>query len=366
MCEEYLDIISMYIDGKLNEKEKEDLLAHLATCSGCTNYYNMLLEIKDDFATLDAVEIPDNFHETMMLKVKEEIKNSRKQKKWKINFNIPAYAASFIVSLLVLFPVFNIINTQIQKGKNIEQQNYNTVSSINNDTPEMQPKVSKAAPRQSLMLASPAPYKYTGSTQMRSATIEMNINNTQDFVQYLQSMYKISNMNFQNNKNSFASLTINTTADAFQETYDSIIETYTTNHHNLNVTDYSQDVQDLETRIDVNMQTLQKYMALLDKAKTNKDILTIENYVYSLENTMQSDIMEFNDLISQLENPTIQLSIYQNTNEQNFYNGFTSSINLVTNLLGTFYYTLVFLSIPLLIVLAVILCIIVIKNRRKL
>ena len=73
-CEKYMDAISAYIDGELDEIEKAELKAHLEACGNCRSYLEAIKAISD----VDAEEEP--VPDMLRIKVMDRIHKQKKQR----------------------------------------------------------------------------------------------------------------------------------------------------------------------------------------------------------------------------------------------------------------------------------------------
>lgn len=101
-CEKLLEMISPYLDGELQEEEKEEFLAHLEQCPQCKKEVEELEQLLHDFSEIPEVELPDGFHEELMAKIKDSVVvpisiQKKKNTPWR---KIIAVAAVFAIVVL--------------------------------------------------------------------------------------------------------------------------------------------------------------------------------------------------------------------------------------------------------------------------
>lgn len=102
-CKEYAQSISEYLDGALNEKEQQRLLAHIESCEGCRAYLGELAAMQDALAKLPEVELPEGFHKGVMEKVRTK-KRAKKAALWKRYAAVAACAAIVFAGAVRLMP----------------------------------------------------------------------------------------------------------------------------------------------------------------------------------------------------------------------------------------------------------------------
>lgn len=94
-CEKYDRMIDDYIDGLLNDKDREKLEAHLSTCEECRRSLRFAAALRE-MIRISAENQPDDMHQKIMESVKKEQKiNSRKKL-----IRLGAIAAAFAVICL--------------------------------------------------------------------------------------------------------------------------------------------------------------------------------------------------------------------------------------------------------------------------
>ena len=93
-CEQFLDLMSLYLDNELDKQTKSEFEQHLSQCKDCENELKNLEKIISSLNDIPLEELPDGFHEKVMDKViAEKTKPSSK-------FNYKHYigfAAAFAV-----------------------------------------------------------------------------------------------------------------------------------------------------------------------------------------------------------------------------------------------------------------------------
>ena len=100
MCHKYEELMSLYIDELLTMEEKQELEQHIANCSNCAEKLKKLEMIVQRVQSEPQLELPENFHNEFMLRLKRE---TQKSKRNVINYRAYAGAvAGFILTLLCL------------------------------------------------------------------------------------------------------------------------------------------------------------------------------------------------------------------------------------------------------------------------
>lgn len=74
LCDEMIELISLYIDNVIDDNQKRKVEKHILECAQCNNYFIMINKIKNELNQLEDVELPQNFHNDAMQKLKNELK----------------------------------------------------------------------------------------------------------------------------------------------------------------------------------------------------------------------------------------------------------------------------------------------------
>ncbi|MCG8538929.1 MAG: DUF4349 domain-containing protein [Clostridia bacterium] len=114
-CENFREIISLYIDNELNQEETIEIEKHLQVCEKCSREYEDLLTVKKLLSETPQVELPENFkielHKKLVetapqidnnIKIIDFYKKPKKKFNWKMYSSIAAVFLLMIVSVAVL------------------------------------------------------------------------------------------------------------------------------------------------------------------------------------------------------------------------------------------------------------------------
>lgn len=71
-CEDYLELLSPYLDQQLTAQEAEGLETHLKTCKHCREELEILEAIGTSLNSLEDKEVPEGFHAELMGKIYAE------------------------------------------------------------------------------------------------------------------------------------------------------------------------------------------------------------------------------------------------------------------------------------------------------
>ncbi|MBN2899595.1 MAG: DUF4349 domain-containing protein [Clostridia bacterium] len=70
-CERYEELIHLYVDHRLNKKETDELLSHMATCKHCQETYEEISALKELLGGMQMKELPKGFKEDLRMKLVE-------------------------------------------------------------------------------------------------------------------------------------------------------------------------------------------------------------------------------------------------------------------------------------------------------
>jgi hypothetical protein len=103
-CTNILNLIPLYIDNMLSDEENDIVCEHIKECASCRGEYEFLKSIMAGAESLPEIEVPKDFHETLMNKVRAEAKGQKlhrhKFSGWRSFAGIAAAAAVVAVSIV--------------------------------------------------------------------------------------------------------------------------------------------------------------------------------------------------------------------------------------------------------------------------
>lgn len=103
-CTNIVNLIPLYIDNMLSEEENDIVCEHIANCESCRNEYAFLKSIMAGTNNLPEIEVPNDFHENLMAKIRAEQKGKAVHKRrflgWRSFAGIAAAAAVVAVSVV--------------------------------------------------------------------------------------------------------------------------------------------------------------------------------------------------------------------------------------------------------------------------
>ncbi|MCP2520916.1 zf-HC2 domain-containing protein [SCandidatus Aminicenantes bacterium Aminicenantia_JdfR_composite] len=111
-CEEFEEILSLYIEGEISGKIKTNLEKHLQECSNCKSFLTSMLDIKKTLSNFPELEVSNNLIENILRKTKP-----KKGISLIIPYLEPALAtlAALIIIISLLIPHSQKIYLAIEK-----------------------------------------------------------------------------------------------------------------------------------------------------------------------------------------------------------------------------------------------------------
>lgn len=104
-CVEFINNISLYIDGYMNEEEKKKFELHISECNSCRQEYEFMLNIIKEVKEQKQVELPDNYRFELRRKLKEVAKEEKREKK--VNWRVLSSVAAGLVIMLISFSMLS-------------------------------------------------------------------------------------------------------------------------------------------------------------------------------------------------------------------------------------------------------------------
>lgn len=113
-CNEVKELFSAYIDNEIDEKDRKDLEEHVEACMDCKDELEYLKKIVSAVGSLEEVELPGDFKETLHEKlVNHKHKVENKNKLLFINNRYFKAFSSVAAVILVVFMARGLINTSL-------------------------------------------------------------------------------------------------------------------------------------------------------------------------------------------------------------------------------------------------------------
>jgi len=133
-CNKAQEWIHLHIDRNLDSSNEALLMAHLEVCDACNKDYEILMSIHQVLHSTDEVDLPSDFHESLMNKIEKSPKKRRN-----ILFIKQLNVAAVIVFVLV-FSLIGINNLNQNKGtgddENLEEML--SMSAISEESSEIE------------------------------------------------------------------------------------------------------------------------------------------------------------------------------------------------------------------------------------
>ena len=106
-CQKITEYIDLYLDGMLDEDEKNQFLRHIDSCAACRKEYEDFLKIKDALGSLEEKQPPERLAKTAIRKAKRRV------------FPVAAYASAAVAAAVALVI---ILSSQAMQGTVVAEQ----------------------------------------------------------------------------------------------------------------------------------------------------------------------------------------------------------------------------------------------------
>jgi len=110
-CDEIRELLSLYIDNKLEEEQMIEIERHLLVCDACKKEFEGIVLVINAMKNLPEVEIPAQFDSGLREELKKAAESSRKTDKKNKRIRYSSIAAIFLIGIFS-FAMYNSINTE--------------------------------------------------------------------------------------------------------------------------------------------------------------------------------------------------------------------------------------------------------------
>lgn len=118
-CAQIKKIISIYIDGQLDNKQKEFLNAHLKACPNCQKIYDEYIKTWQSLEKFSSIDAPSNFNTLFWEKVKQQEKEPLSTRPV---FVFPAFSRRLAYTLASIVIIISLTFTfQIRQEKELNK-----------------------------------------------------------------------------------------------------------------------------------------------------------------------------------------------------------------------------------------------------
>lgn len=383
-CHKYQELISLYLDNMLSEKEKEEFEKHMESCEECRLELLGLKALLSELNSLPELDLPDGFHQRAMAKLKEK---GAKKPAFSFSFRnfagfVPA-AASMVICFVALTWALSSFN--LSSGNDAGFSYYLEGATASNDVNEKN-AASEAMPQlNTLAETMPEPAsgrmeKTAGLTEESStkeseapapllsaprqgAAMKMqdNVSDMKEaYTLVSNSVIKTSSINIKSedisNVETFVNALPVTAESSYMNQYElhytlrvsaldynyvvlSLKELGEVERINENNEDVTGRLNDDITLLNVKQGEKERLKNMFEKAGTVSDMLKIEEQVINVEARTEEISTSIAQIAGQSERPTIYLTVYQEDNTPAYsdisfgdklQSAFVSSVNITS------------------------------------
>src|SRR5665648_1265667 len=98
-CEEIRELLSLYIDNKLEEEQMIEIERHLLVCDACKKEFEEIVLVINAMKNLTEVEIPAQFDSGLREELKKAAESIRKSDKRNKRIRYSSIAAIFLIGI---------------------------------------------------------------------------------------------------------------------------------------------------------------------------------------------------------------------------------------------------------------------------
>lgn len=381
-CEDFRELISLYIDDELDEANKNELIKHLENCPLCRKEYEELKALKEMLGKIGDEELPENFHNELMAKIKPAKEKTKKKKfVWS---RYSSLAASICAVLLVGGALVGMdaagMKASSADAASPEMFSTNSVmmdmSADQNGSAELEDIVFESeSAAEEYKLSSATVALSEGDSLARNAQSELKIiktgnlditvKNYDESVEHIKneietrggyvesfSSYVYSNRWVNGEQISLreGNLTLKVPSDQYEETFETLKTYGEVVNENESSKDVTESYVDTESRMLVKKTEEERLVELLAKAENVEDIISIEGRLSEVRGEIESYEARLKDWDRNVSYSIISLFITENPDEavepvspdlgtrikKSFVRGINSFIWTIEDLIVTF------------------------------
>jgi len=331
--EEIKDLLPLYIDNGLTEKEAEIIKNHLLQCPECQKELEEYQENYSFLASLEKEEVPSGFSESILRKVSEDMKDENKdisllarfKKFFKIPVKIPAgvigLAAVVLLIIITGLPGTllkdNSLNNDFLKSNEIQFLGYEQQKSAAAPEETRMKSMSMDSAAGQTPLLNTVEFEQKLIKRANLVIETSNIDNIDTDITNLIESYNgyISNSRnwLNNNKQKFFWFELRLPVDNFSQ----ILEVLSAKEYgqlisrNINTQDVTEEYLDINIRLENLLAQEERYRQLLDRAAEVEEILEIEKELNRVRTEIERLQGRKNYLDNQISYSTITVEFRQ-------------------------------------------------------
>lgn len=356
-CEKIQEFISLYVDGELEQDKICELENHIESCESCKNEFNQILDIVDSLKSLPQLELPDDFHNELMDKIKAntdaksiEIKKPKfkifANKKWKMVSALAAACCAFIIFSTVLNN-FNDLNTNTAPSlPRAASQNYNSSSYTQSETGSNEMVAEGEQISEDIAEKNAASEQLRGYEEqneskkiIKRAEISLEVDNFENTINSLKQLTEdlggyIENTNsyitYNNNNNQLKAGNI--TLRVPSEQYDFVLDSTKNLGNVISTNEYGEDITsryiDTESILKTKRLEEQRLLAIMEQTNTVEDLILVEQRLSDVRGEIETYTARINNWDRLVDFCTITVNIEQiNKNSDLSTSNFTFQIH---------------------------------------
>lgn len=333
-CEQFSILLDRYLEGSLNQQEREAFEAHAQTCADC----QLLLQIRRDCQGLDdGGEVPASFSSSWRQAIHQQEDYNMQQmpepkKREKSPMNIRRWLAIAASLVLVIGGTWLVGQNAPRSRQTATKQSadYNTTayggtgvdSYMRSADSQSAPAAMSVQADYAMEEAAPVPQAQNAPTQPQKIirTVSLNLV-TREFEKDLETLnaaigehggyVEYSDVASDRGSRRYANLTIRIPKDKLDAYLEAAQKVGRVSSYTESQEDVSERYTDTETRLVSQKAKMERLQQLLQQATTVKDILEIENQIADTQYQLDSLTGALRGMDSKVDYSTVRLTLQE-------------------------------------------------------
>ena len=395
-CEKYRELISLYIDGELNESEEKELLEHIKNCPLCEKELKELTAISEMLKSAEEEELPENFHNEVMAKIRtRQAKPAKKKRSWAKYTGIAASICALLIvgSVVAVTGVMNFGGMGAADAaspetygvyNNSSRANYKSESTVSEAAVE--DREYEYADNDTTTAAGAEPENTIIDNELKiikSANVDIRVKAFDDTMDAIRAEVDAKN-GYVESSNSYVYntwwvgnekistrqgyITIRVPAEDYSEVFEYVKTLGTVENESESTDNVTSAYIDTESRMEAKKTEAARLVELLAKAESVDDIISIEGRLSEVRGEIDSYTSQLKSWDKQVNYSTISITVTEEADEtfsnvspdlgtrikNSFIRGINRFTNGLENLAVGFVGSIIYIAIIVIIIVAVV------------
>lgn len=303
-CKSFEEKMSLYIDDMLDAVEKNEFKQHLNECSKCRTLFKNMNSIVNYARDCEEIELPEDFNEKLIIKLKEIKKPKGYKNKFKV---LSTIAAAFLIVIISVSMMIDFLGNNSKMGKRANYETQEAPMQMASESKPSQPELDRGEASdystsygtdsnrsESIKLTVEGNAKQSKLENRKiidEAYVELDVedydevfNEIIDYIKFLGGYIENSESGYQHNKFREEKeplkrgyLRVRVPSDKFEDAIKYIDSLGIIKRKNLTGRDITEQYYDIENRVKNLKIQEERLREILRKAEKVEEILMIEN-----------------------------------------------------------------------------------------